>query len=122
MELVRLMHLPAHTSCRRDASAAAFDCLALTSRAAADVELVRLLHLPAHTTPAADATPVRRLAVAFDCLALTSRAAADVALVRLLHRRREVGAAARFHMHAIAVTSGSASRRTTNSDAVWPYG
>ena len=58
----------------------------------------------------------------FDCLALTSRAAADVELVRLLHRRREVGAAARFHVHAIAVTSSSASRRTTNSDAVWPYG
>ena len=44
--------------------AVAFDCLALTSRAAADVELVRLLHLPAHTTPAADATPVRPHSIA----------------------------------------------------------
>ena len=80
-----------------------FDCLALTSRAAADVELVRLLHhLLEHSTPAADATPVRPLAVAFDCLALTSRAAADVELVRLLHHllahtshRRDASAAAR---------------------------
>ena len=71
-------HTPAadETPVRR--LAVAFDCLALTSRAAADVELVRLLHLLAHSTPATNATPVQSHSIA-----LHSRAA-DAKSVRLL--------------------------------------
>ena len=61
----------------------AFDCLALTSRAAADVELVRLLHLLASTHQ----PPMRPQCGGWlsHSIASHSRAAADVKLVRLLH-------------------------------------